>query len=627
MSNGKLSPNEKKSLMQNFTGYDISPDMVRLSLVNMYLHGFPTPKIYEYDTLTSEDRWNENFDVILANPPFMTPKGGIRPHNRFSVQANRSEVLFVDYIAEHLNLNGRAGIIVPEGIIFQSANAYKALRKMLVENGFLWAVVSLPAGVFQPYSGVKTSILLLDRNIAKRSEDILFVKISNDGYDLGAQRREIAKNDLPEALEVLRKHRNGEAVESELAHIVAKSKISESGDYNLTGDRYRENTRAVQIAYPMVKLGELFDDLKIGGTPSRSNTEYFGGNNLWVSIKDMENNPIIFDTKEKLTDLGVQNSNCKLVRQGSLLMSFKLTVGRTAFAGADLYTNEAIVAFEPTDKINLKYLAQVLHEATKQDISQNNMGALMLNKAKIRELEIPLPPLEIQNQIVIQIEEWQKIIDGAKQVINSYCPTITIDPSWDMVKLGCVCEINPKKSEIKDLAPETLVSFVPMECLNEHEMLFLPKENRRLNEVYNGYTYFKSGDVLVAKVTPCFENGKSGLAENLSNGIGFGSSEFIVLRANSSLNEKFLYFALSNPKFIEHGKEQMSGTGGLRRVTKHYIENYEIPLPTLEIQNQIVKQIEKERQAVESCKSLVEIFEAKIKARIDEVWGKAADER
>ncbi len=78
-----LTMDEKKRLMNSLVGYDISPDMVRLSLVNMYLHGFQTPKIYEYDTLTSEEKWNETYDVILANPPFMTPKGGIRPHKRF----------------------------------------------------------------------------------------------------------------------------------------------------------------------------------------------------------------------------------------------------------------------------------------------------------------------------------------------------------------------------------------------------------------------------------------------------------------------------------------------------------------------------------------------------------------
>jgi type I restriction enzyme M protein len=97
-SGDQLMPDERKRLAANIKGYDISPDMVRLSLVNMYLHGFTDPHIVEYDTLTSEEKWNEYADIILANPPFMTPKGGIKPHKRFSVQASRSEVLFVDYM-------------------------------------------------------------------------------------------------------------------------------------------------------------------------------------------------------------------------------------------------------------------------------------------------------------------------------------------------------------------------------------------------------------------------------------------------------------------------------------------------------------------------------------------------
>jgi len=97
--NSILTPDEKGRLARNFKGYDISPDMVRLSLVNLYLHGFADPHIAEYDTLSSLDKWNEYADVILANPPFMSPKGGIKPHNRFSVQSKRSEVLFVDSIA------------------------------------------------------------------------------------------------------------------------------------------------------------------------------------------------------------------------------------------------------------------------------------------------------------------------------------------------------------------------------------------------------------------------------------------------------------------------------------------------------------------------------------------------
>ena len=140
----------------------------------------------------------------------MSPKGGIRPHNRFSVQSKRSEVLFVDYMAEHLTPSGRAGIIVPEGIIFQSQNAYKQLRRMLVDE-YLVAVVSLPAGVFQPYSGVKTSILILDKPLAKRTDKIAFFKVENDGFDLGAQRREIDRNDLPETAQGVKEYMNMDA--------------------------------------------------------------------------------------------------------------------------------------------------------------------------------------------------------------------------------------------------------------------------------------------------------------------------------------------------------------------------------------------------------------------------------
>ena len=158
-----LTPDERKKLMANFEGYDIDPTMVRIAQVNMYLHQFKNPKIFQYDSLSSEDRWNDKFDVILANPPFMSPKGGIKPHSKFSIPSSRSEVLFVDYIMNHLRPKGRAGIIVPEGIIFQSGTAHKELRKNLVNDG-LYAVVSLPSGVFAPYSGVKTSILLFNND-------------------------------------------------------------------------------------------------------------------------------------------------------------------------------------------------------------------------------------------------------------------------------------------------------------------------------------------------------------------------------------------------------------------------------------------------------------------------------
>lgn len=198
-----LTPDERGRLAANFKGYDISPDMVRLSLVNMYLHGFTDPHIFEYDTLTSQDRWNEYADVIFANPPFMSPKGGIRPHNRFSVQSKRSEALFVDYIVEHLTPNGRAGIVVPEGIHFVAQSNYEQLRRMLIAD-YLIADITLPHGVFKPYASVKTHILVVDRHLARRAGEVLFIEIENDGFTQSDTRAPIGGSQLAEAAEVIR---------------------------------------------------------------------------------------------------------------------------------------------------------------------------------------------------------------------------------------------------------------------------------------------------------------------------------------------------------------------------------------------------------------------------------------
>ncbi len=205
----KLNYDQRIRILKDITGYDIEPSMVRIAEMNLFLHGANDPDIREYDTLTYEDYWEEKFDVILANPPFMTPKGGITPHKRFTVKANRSEVLFVDYIDEHLKSNGRAGVIVPEGVLFNSAGAYKDLREKIIKKNLV-AIVSLPSGVFQPYSGVKTSVLFLDRKLAKGNKEVLFIDLKNDGFSLGTQRNSIDGNELPEIVSIIKKYKNNE---------------------------------------------------------------------------------------------------------------------------------------------------------------------------------------------------------------------------------------------------------------------------------------------------------------------------------------------------------------------------------------------------------------------------------
>ncbi len=626
----RLTPDERARLASGIKGYDISPDMVRLSLVNLYLHGFADPHVVEYDTLTQDDKWNELADVILANPPFMSPKGGIKPHKRFSVQATRSEVLFVDYMAEHLTATGRAAIVVPEGIIFQSGTAYKALRKMLVES-CLVAVVSLPAGVFNPYSGVKTSILILDKRAHKQTDRVLFVKVQNDGFNLGAQRRAVAHSDLPEAARLLRGWMTApDQFEGDgaMAQAVARGRIGESGDFNLSGERYGSIAEEGSV-YPRVPLGneDLFK-IESGGTPSSTEESYWNGGISWATLADLpavDHITKLAETARTISGEGLSNSSAKILPIGTVLVSSRATIGRVALATIPLATNQGFKNIIILDRQRAlpDFVAYMMKRLAPEMERMASGGTFKeISKTALSTLSIPLPPLEVQQQIVAEIEGYQKVIDGARQVVENYKPHISVDAAWPLVRLDSVCDVNPKKSQLDITDPEAPVSFVPMADLSESEMLFEAKFQRPIGEVFKQYTYFQNEDVLLAKVTPCFENGKSGIARRLVGGIGFGSSEFYVLRAKGDTTlPEWLYFHVTERRFRELGAAQMTGTGGLQRVPRDFVESWEIPLPDLETQRAIVADIEAELTLVNANRELIRRMEAKIKAAIDRVWG------
>lgn len=163
---------------------------------------------------------------------------------------------------------------------------------------------------------------------------------------------------------------------------------------------------------------------------------------------------------------------------------------------------------------------------------------------------------------------------------------------WEMVRLGEVCEINPSKKELSGLDQNIEVSFVPMVDLGSSQIYFEVKEKRRLAEAIKGYSYFRNHDVLLAKITPCFENGKSGVAKNLMSNIGFGSTEFIVLRPTPSVLSEWLYRCVSGEKFLNSGKKNMTGSAGQQRVSIDFIKNCPIPLPPLEVQKKIAKTLD-----------------------------------
>ena len=421
--NGKstLTSDDKKRLTDNFAGYDISPDMVRLARVNMYLHRFTKPQISEYDTLSSDEKWDDNYDVILANPPFMTPKGGIIPHNRYRVKAKRAEVLFVDYIAEHLNPTGKAAIIVPEGIGFKSDKAYKELRKYLVDDGLLYAVISLPAGVFNPYSGVKTSILLIDKTLAKMRDSILFIKMNHDGFDLGAQRREIKQNDIPNIISIVKSYQKGEELyDNPLSVLASKEKVAEQ-EYVLVGERYKK-TSEFNSQWPLVYIGDVCE-VERGASPRPINdyiTDDPNGIN-WIKIGDGKPNSLLIEsTKEKITKEGALKS--RYVKKGDLILSNSMSYGRPYILGIDGCVHDGWLIIRNTKGLfDPTYLCYVLgSEEIMKEYQRLATGGVVsnLNSNLVKNCKIPLPPISVQKEIVKTIEKYQ--ID-----INRYLGMIT----------------------------------------------------------------------------------------------------------------------------------------------------------------------------------------------------------
>jgi len=597
-----LTPDERKKLMQNLQGYDIDPTMVRIAQVNMYLHQFKNPQIFQYDSLTSEDRWSDKFDVILANPPFMSPKGGIKPHNKFSVSSNRAEVLFVDYIINHLRPKGRAGIIVPEGIIFQSGNAYKALRKNLVENG-LYAVVSLPGGVFQPYSGVKTSILLFDNELAKQKSEIAFIKISADGYDLGATKRLVAQNDLPLALESLKTWANGKSVENAIFTIVSKAEIAEKGDYNLSGDRYKVGIDTTQSSWPMVKLGDLckIETGKRDANHGNPNGEY----HFFTCAKDHSYiDSFAFDTE-------------------ALLIAGNGDVGAIKYFKGKFDAYQRTYVLFDFQEVSAKYLYHILSLNLKKDLDILKQGNTMpyIKLGMLTDYLLPLPPLEVQEQIVTELDGYAAIISGAKQIFENWKPSIDVDSEWNSVLIGDIAEVKGGKrlpkgekfSQLKTKYPYIRVTDFQNGTVDVSDLRYVSKEQF---DSLSRYTIAKS-DVYISIAGTIGLVGK--VPDELDGQLLTENAAKITKLESTKVNQDYLIYILQSEYCTDQIKRSTQAVGvpklGLEKITQ-----ISIPLPDLGIQNEIVAKIESEKSQVDSAKKLVETYEARTQTVIAKLW-------
>lgn len=612
-SGGKLTPDELKRVTNSIVGMDIDPTMVKLSLVNLYLHKFEQPNIYEYDTLSNDTRWGDRYDVILANPPFMTPKGGITPHKRFAINANRSEVLFADYFMEHLTINGRAGFVVPEGVIFQTANAYKELRKMMLD-GYLYAVVSLPAGVFNPYAGVKTSILFFDRAFAKQNKDILFVRVDNDGFSLGAQRTPIKQNDLPEALKIISEYRDGKDVSGyERAMVVSKERIAEN-NYDLTAAKYIEKETR-ECKYEMVKLGDVCELLN--GYAFKS--ELYTDTGIRVMrITNVQKGEIVDDNPkfyplDKQTE--IQNY---MLRENDLLVSLTGNVGRVGLLPKELLPaglNQRVACLRPDETKILKgYLFSVLNQDKfEHDCIESSGGIAQKNLSTVwlQNYDIPLPPLDVQQQIVDEIENKQSAINHARKIIENlererqYFACLLDGINYNEVKLGDVATLLNGRAYAQDeLLPNGKYKVLRVGNFFSNDKWYF--SDLELDD--NKYCY--PGDLLYSWSASfgarIWEGDKTIFHYHIWN-----------IKTSDKLDKKYLmYWLNAATKDIKDSGHGISMT----HITKQGMEQTFIPLPSIDDQKRIVAKLEAEQEIIDANKRLIDLMQDKINQVINRIY-------
>jgi len=373
-------------------------------------------------------------------------------------------------------------------------------------------------------------------------------------------------------------------------------------------------------------LKEVLTTLESGGRPKggaqKEGIPSIGGEHLNYNGK------FNFETMKFIPLDYFQSMNRGIIKKEDvLIVKDGATTGKTSFVDNNFpykksAVNEHVFIARPNEKVFPKYLFYFLYSIEGQDqlkkaITGSAQGGI--NLSILDKIYVKYPTsLPAQSAIVSAIESRFSKIDNAIKNLKSAKTKIGLyrkavlkkafekGKDWEEKKIGEVFITNPQKSEIKDLSDDLDISFIPMKFVSEKSKKIINQETKKLSQVRKGYTYFKDDDAILAKITPCFENGKMAIAKELKNGIGFGSTEYHVFRTQKEVITPFLFYFLQQNKFKGEAKRNMTGTAGQLRVPIKFIENFPISFPpSLPIQAQIVSAIESKFSVIDKVEEVV----------------------
>ena len=375
-----------------------------------------------------------------------------------------------------------------------------------------------------------------------------------------------------------------------------------------------------------VRLGNICR-FQSGGTPSKGKPEFFNGTIPWITTTALNGGNVGKESAvDWISEQAIKESAAKIVPAFSIMVGTRVGVGKVAINTTSMSTSQDIVSLLDIDENvwSKAFLCKFL-QAKGTFLNSQARGATIkgIKIDVLSELELPEIPMEEQQHIsqiidkikaiiVIRQQQLQKLDELVKaRFVELFGMPGTDDFGWGLVPLGSTCNINPKKSYDSRLVSGVEVSFVPMPAVTERGRIDTTSI-KEYDEVKTGFTYFAENDVLFAKITPCMENGKGAVARGLHNGIGFGSTEFHVLRPISGkTNPYWIYTLTTFSQFRIDAANNMTGSAGQRRVPVSFLENYQVSLPPFTLQEQFaafVTQTDKSKSIIQKALNEVQLL-------------------
>lgn len=580
--------------------YGIEKDyrLARVAKISLFMNGAGEGNIIFGDGLENAPEKsieNGTFDILVANPPYsvkdfkqhlLLKNNSFSLLDRIGLNGGEIETLFVERIGQLLKPRGIAAVILPSSILSNGSNSYIGAREQFLQNFYIRAIVALGSKTFGA-TGTNTVIMFLE----KFNEPPKRTDLSLDSVEAIMSNQNLRDWDDKNVLaEYIKQIEVSESVYS--AYLNKSLSVNELKD----SDYFRMYVAAFADSSEAKNLMKTKAYTKLSSTEQEQSYR----DKLYEYINQVE--------KEKLFYFSL------VYKQTTVIIKAPAdNKGQKDFLGFDWSNrkgNEGIQIITPGGKMY-------------DDTNREATGTLA--HAIRNSFDGKIPVFTDEQKKYGFVVDTKDMLDFSRVTFDkalriNVSEKLIIQSKYNLQQLSSICAINVPKSEISNLSDDTLISFVEMASVS-NDGYIENKVDRPLGEVRKGsYTYFAEGDIIIAKITPCMENGKCALATNLTNHIGFGSSEFHVFRVNPEIiDNRYLFKILNTAQIRNAAIKAMTGASGHRRVPETFYSELKIPVPPISVQQQIVDECEKIDAEYESTRMSIEKYRKKIEDLFNEL--------